>query len=353
MRKLYGFVLTSILFSTATYANKNIEWNLAMDWKTTLTPIASTSFKMARLVKEMTNERFIIKINGREKHNSQSSILELVQNANYEMGHTNSAKYKNIDINTIWFTGTPLGMTTKEQNTWFYYGNGQKLMTKVYDKFKVLSFPGGDLGTLNGGWFNKKIHTIKDLKGLQITDQGISSEILMMYGVKLKNIASTDLEEAFKKNELNVINGTSPSIDIKMGYHKFSPYFYTSWDRPASQMQFLVNKKAFQELPENYKKVLLTAMKTASLELYYENFYLNAKAWEKILHDYPNIQIKNLPPEVLKKLHKAKKLIFQQYSKENKLFKEIYEDQKKFLKQIRNWSLQEEKNYLNTTNHLN
>lgn len=353
MRKLYVFLLVSVLFSTAMHANRNIEWNLAMDWKSTDTPIASTSFKMARLVKEMTNERFIIKIDGREKHNTTSSILELVQKETYQIGHTNSVKYKNLDLNAIWFTGTPLGMTTKEQNTWFYYGNGQKLMSKVYDKLNVLSFPGGDLGTLNGGWFNKEIHTIEDFKNLKINAQGMSGEILMMYGVKLKKYALPELKEAFKKDELNVIRGTSPSIDIKMGYHKIAPYFYTSWDRPASQMQFLVNKKAFQKLPQNYQKVLLTAMKMASFELYYENFYANSKAWAKILNDYPNIQVKELPPMVLEKLNIAKKLIFEQYSKENPLFKEIYEDQKKFLKQIRNWSIQEENRYLNTTSQLN
>jgi len=353
MRKIYLCLLTSIIFSSSIYANKNVQWHLAMDWKTTHTSIASTSFRVAQLVKEMSNERFIIKIDGREKHNSESSILHLVQKNSYQMGHTNSQQYKNLDINAIWFTSTPLGMTTKEPNVWFYYGNGQKFMNKVYDKFDVLSFPGGDLGPLNGGWFNKKITSIEDFKNLKITGDGIENELLMMHGVIVKKIPLNQIKDRFIKGDLNVINGTSPSIDIKMGYHKIAPYYYTSWDRPASQTQFIVNKKEFEKLSKSYQSILQTAIKMASFELYYENFYANSKGWAKILHHYPNIKVNKFPASVIRELRKTKKIVFEQYSKENKLFHEIYQDQKKFLKNIRKWSTLEEYQYLKTLEEIN
>ena len=348
MHAFYRFLLIGIFFSSSLYGNKNIEWHLAMDWKTTDTPLASTSFKMAQLVKEMTNERFIIKIDGREKHASESSILDLVKDANYEMGHTHSSKYRDLDINTIWFESTPLGMTTKEQNTWFYHGNGQKFMSAVYDKFGVLSFPGGDLGSLNGGWSNKEINNILDFKNIIINSQGIENEVLMTHGAIIKDIPLNKIQESFQKNELNIITGTSPSIDMKMGYHKIAPYFYTSWDRPASQTQFIINKKAFENLPKNYQKILQSAMKISSTELYYENFYKNATAWAKITNEFPHIKVKKLPIQVITELSKTKKMLFEHYALENPLFKEIYLDQQNFLKNIRKWSTLEENRYLNT-----
>ena len=38
-----------------------------------------------------------------------------------------------------------------------------------------------------------------------------------------------------------------------MGYHKVAPFYYTSWDKPASQTQFLINKIAFEKLPNQYQ----------------------------------------------------------------------------------------------------
>jgi TRAP-type mannitol/chloroaromatic compound transport system substrate-binding protein len=42
--------------------------------------------------------------------------------------------WKCKDINTLFFTSMPFGMTATEQHAWFEYGGGQELMDKVYAK---------------------------------------------------------------------------------------------------------------------------------------------------------------------------------------------------------------------------
>ena len=352
MIKLFIFLFSIVLFSSQLFAKKDIEWKLALNWNTTLAPLSSPSFKIARIVKEMSDGNFIIKIDGLEKHQSSNKLLNMVQKDEYQIAHTNSAQWKEQDINTIWFSGIPLGMTTKEQYTWFYYGGGEQFMSKVYDKFNLLTFPGGDLGTQMGGWFKKEIHTISDFDGLNINTKGITSEILSMYKVNIKNIPRSKINDAFLNGELDMINGTSPSMDTKMGYHKIAPFYYTSWNKPASQTQFMINKAAFEKLPHQYKIILKNAIKVASYDLYYENFYASLQAWQKIKKEYPNIKIKTLPKNVLQNLKNSKKLIFEQYSKENELFKEIYNSQKIFIKKSREWSQLEEFSYIKTMNEL-
>jgi len=353
MTKIYVLLLSCSLLSVKLFAAKDIEWKLGLDWKSTLTPLSSPSYKIAEMVKHMSNGKFIIKIDGAEKHQSSDNLLEMVQDNTYNIIHTNSKQWKDKEINTIWFSGIPLGMTRKEQYSWFYYGDGQKYMSAVYNKFNLLAFPGGDLGTQMGGWFKKEIHNSADFKGLNVNTQGITNEILSMYDVNHKNIPSSKINEAFLNNQLDIISGTSPSMDIKMGFHKVAPYYYTSWNKPASQTQFLINKSAYKKLPFQYQTILKTAIKTASHELYYENFYESLKAWEKIQTDFPNIKIKTLPKNVLEDLKRSKELIFQQYSKENKLFQEIYNNQKEFISKARKWSQLEEYSYLKSLNELN
>ena len=342
-------LLTLTVYLSSLNANTSVQWNLAMNWTSTLSPISSTSFKMAEMVKKMSNGKFIIKVDGLEKLSKPTNLLTQVQNNEYNIIYTSSQKWKKHDINTIWFTGIPFGMTATEYYTWFYYGNGKKYMTMVYDKLNLLSYPAGNLGSLSGGWFRKEIKDIDDFKNLQINSQGITADIFSIYGANIKNIPPHKIDEKYKEKKLDVISGTSPSMDIKLGYHKLTPYFYTSWDKPSYQMQFLINKKAFNKLSKHYQAILQIAMKTASHELYYENFNTSAKAWEKIQKDYPNIQVKSLPNEVLHKFKKSKEILFQSYANENKLFKEIYEDQKQFLKHIRDWTKLQEYRYIKTT----
>jgi len=352
MHSISVLIFTIVLLTSNLFASKDIEWKLALNWKSTLTPLSSPSYQIAQLVKEMSDGKFIIKIDGLEKHNVSENLIPSIQNDKYQMAHIDSSTLKDQDINTIWFSGIPLGMTMKEQYSWFYYGDGLKYMTTVFNKLNLLAFPGGDLGTQMGGWSKKEIKSIEDFNGLQINEKGISAEILSMHKVILKDIPRNKINNAFLDNQLDIISGTSPSMDIKIGYHKVAPFYYTAWNKPASQTQFIINKKAFEQLSPQHKIILKTAIKTASYNLYYENFFESMKAWEKIQKEYPNIQVKTLPKEVLQNLTKSKKLIFDQYSKENKLFKEIYKNQEIFLNKSRKWSILEEYTYINSMQEL-
>ena len=353
MLKIFIYILSFIICSSQLFANKHkyVEWKLALNWKSTLAPLSSPSFAISKIVREMSNGKFTIKIDGLEKHQS-SNLENMIQKNQYQMIHSDSSLWKKLDINTIWFTGIPFGMTRKEHLTWFYYGDGQQYMSQVYGKFNLLAFPGGDLGSLMGGWSNKEILSSSDFNDLQVNTKGITSEILSMYNANIKDISRSKINNAFINNKLDFITATSPSMDIKMGYHKIASYYYTSWDKPSAQTQFLINKTAYEELSPQYKTILNNAIKIASYDLYYENFYESLKALEKIQNEFTNVQIKSLPKSVLQDLEKSKKLIFEQYSKENKMFKEIYSNQKTFLKRARKWSEIEEYSYIKSLESL-
>ena len=41
------------------------------------------------------------------------------------------------------FTTMPFGMTTSEQDAWYYYGGGEALAKEVFDKHGVNQYQGG------------------------------------------------------------------------------------------------------------------------------------------------------------------------------------------------------------------
>lgn len=344
---------TVAILATPSFAAKKVKWKLAMTWPSTLTPLSTPPQKLAARIKEMSGGKFTIEVHGKEKHKAPLAVLDMVKNKQYEIGHTSSYYYKGKSISTALLTTTPFGMTSTEQYAWYYYGGGEALTKKVYDKFKINSYPGGNTGIQMGGWFKKEIKSLDDLKGLKMRIPGMAGEVFAKLGVNVTNIPAGELYTALDRGTIDALEWVGPSMDIKMGFHKVAPYYYTSWNKPASQTQFLINKSAYKKLPFQYQTILKTAIKTASHELYYENFYESLKAWEKIQTDFPNIKIKTLPKNVLEDLKRSKELIFQQYSKENKLFQEIYNNQKEFISKARKWSQLEEYSYLKSLNELN
>ncbi len=330
-------------------AEKTVKWKLAMTWPSTLTPLASPPAQVAKLVEEMSGGKFIIRVEGKEKHKAPLGILDMVKGGQYQMGHSGSYYWKGKDISTIFFTTIPFGMTTAEQYAWLYYDDGMKYMQQVYDRFDVLNFPGGNTGVQMGGWFKKEINSVEDLKGLKMRIPGLAGEVFAKLGVNVTNIPAGELYTSLDRGTIDALEWVGPGMDIKMGFHKVAPFYYTGWHEPASEMQFMVNKRAFEKLSAENKAILLTAMKAAAADMYYENFAASANAWEQMKTEFPNIKVKTFPLPVLKEMKKATDELLDSYAAKDEQFKTILESQRSFMKKARAWSVISDYNYIRTS----
>lgn len=268
------------------------------------------------------------------------------------MGHTASYYWKGKDISTVFYTTVPFGMNANEQYAWFYHGGGMELMQKTFDKFNVLSFPGGNTGVQMGGWFQKEINSLDDLKGLKMRIPGLAGEVFAKLGVNVTNIPPGELYTSLDRGTIDALEWVGPAMDIKMGFHKIAPYYYTGWHEPATELQFLINKKAFDKLPTEFQAMLVTAMKAVTADMYIENFAGSADAWEKMKTDYPNIEVKTFPPAVLGQMKQAAEELYAEYAAKNEDFKAAYESQQAYMKKARAWTTISEYNYIKTTQEV-
>ena len=328
---------------------KTVKWKLAMSWPSTLTPLASPAPKLAKMVSDMTGGKFIIKIDGKEKHKAALGILDMVKGGQYQMGHSASYYWKGKDITTTIFTTTPFGFTAAEQQSWLFYGGGMELMQKTYDKFNVLAFPGGNTGVQMGGWFRKEINSVDDLSGLKMRIPGLAGEVFAKLGVNVTNIPAGELYTSLDRGTIDALEWVGPGMDIKMGFHKVAPFYYTGWHEPASDMQFLINKRQFAKLPAEYQAILKVAMLAVSDDMFSENFNMSAEAWAKMKTDFPDIKVKSFPPEVLMAMKKATDEVMEGYATESADFKEVYESQKAYMAKAREWTKMSEYYYLQTS----
>jgi TRAP-type mannitol/chloroaromatic compound transport system substrate-binding protein len=354
MKKIFKslmFVGALALLATPAMAKK-IRWRMALSWPSNLTPLSSPPVKLAKLMKEMSDGKFIIKVEGAEKTKAALGVLDMVKSGSYQMGHSGSYYWIGKDPNTVWFTTVPWGMTTAEQYAWFYYGNGMKYMKKVYDKFGVYSFPGGNTGVQMGGWFRKEIKSVNDLKGLKMRIPGFAGKVMAKLGVSVTNIPGGELYTSLDRGTIDALEWVGPGMDIKMGFYKVAPYYYTGWHEPASEMQFLINKKAFNKLSKKYQTMLITAMKAVSADMFIENFADSVTAWQKMKKEYPGIKVKTFPVPVLKAMKKATDEIMNEYASKNALFKEIWTDYQAYQKKARVWTMMSEYYYLKASKEV-
>jgi TRAP-type mannitol/chloroaromatic compound transport system substrate-binding protein len=340
-------VAVMLTFAVAAQAaEKKVRWKLAMTWGPTLAPFTDAVENMSKMVNDMSGGDFVIRIDASNKHKSPFGVLDMVKLGQYDMAHSASYYWKGKDINLLPFTTMPFGMNAPEQYAWFYHGGGMELMQKAYAKHKVLSYPGGNTGVQMGGWFRKEIKTFDDLKGLKMRIPGFAGEILAKLGLVVTNIAPGELYTSLERSTIDALEWVGPGMDIKMGFHKIAPYYYTGWHEPATELQFLVNKKKFDKLSDKNKAILTTAMKLAAYDMYIQNYHMSAEAWSKIATDYPNIKIKTLPKPVMDAMKKANAELLAEKSKDSPLLKEILASQAAYQKKVREWTKMSDFEYL-------
>ncbi|MBC8513195.1 MAG: TRAP transporter substrate-binding protein DctP [Candidatus Thioglobus sp.] len=337
---LLTLMATILVFTGSnTFAEeKVVKWKLAMHWPQTLAPFAWTVLRFSENVEEMSGGRMTIRVDDSNKHKAAAGILDMVGDGQYEMGHTASYYWKGKDINTMPFTTMPFGMTTAEQDAWYYYGGGEALAQEVFSKHNVISHQGGSTGNQMGGWFRKEINSAEDLKGLKMRIPGFAGEVMSELGVAVTNLPAGELYTALERGTIDALEWVGPGMDINMGFHKVAPYYYTGWHEPATDLQFLINQDAWDELPADLQAIVKSAIIVSKSSMYWENYAMSSEAWSKMGVDYPNIKVKSFPPELVAQMKAANAKLIAETSAKDPMFKKIIDSQSEFMAKAREWT---------------
>ena len=152
------------------------------------------------------------------------------------------------------------------------------------------------------GWFNKEINSLKDIKGMKMRIPGLGGEVFERAGGTAVNLA---LPEIFTSLQTGVIDATEwvgPYNDLTIGLHQVAKYYYyPGWQEPGPTLEFIINKNAFSELPEDLKEIVTVAAKAVNVELLAEYTARNNAALRELV-DVHKVELRRLPDDVLQEL---------------------------------------------------
>jgi len=334
-------------FSSSALAEK-YTLRLAETWGPNSPILGETTKHFEDMVEKMSAGRIDVRIDSANKHKAPFGIFDMVRNGQYDMGHTASYYYKGSIPNAMYFTTVPFGMLAPEQYAWFYYGGGMELMQKVYEPYGLLSFPGGNTGNQMGGWFNKEINSLEDLKGLKMRTPGFAGEVMAELGVSVTNLPPGELYTALDRGTIDALEWVAPALDFPMGFHQIAKYYYSGWQEPGAEVQFLVNQKTWNKLPEDLQEILRVAMRTAAYDMYAKSTNDSADAWNRMQEDYPEVTHKVFPPEVIEALRETTHRLLEEEAEKDPLAREIITSIREYLAGVRKWTNISDKAYLNS-----
>lgn len=326
-------------------AEATYQWRLAMSWPEGTPMLHNAAARFARNVENMSGGRMRIIVDAPGRHKAPLGVFDMVRSGAYEMGHTASYYYKGKDPATTFFTTVPFGMTPTEMNAWYYYGGGLELLNEVYARHNIVAFPAGNTHLQMGGWFRKEIQSLEDLKGLKMRIPGHAGEVVGKVGMKPMSIPPGELYAALERGTIDAVEWAGPANDVKMGFHKLAPYYYTGWHEPGAELHVFINKEKYDALPDDLKTMIAVSAKEVSLDILSEAFYRNVIAWEEMKNEN-EINIRTFPKDVLDAFRKANDELLKEVAERSLMAKKVIESQKTFLERSKDWSRITDEDYL-------
>jgi len=339
MKKLLATTLAAAAFigSSSIFA-ADIELSLAHTWPKGFPIFATSVDDYAEMVSEMSDGRIEIKVDSRNKHKSAFGIFDFVKNGQYDIGQSASYYYGGKDPDTLFFTTMPFGMTTLEQYAWFHEGGGLELANEVFAKHDIEVMTGGNTTMQMGGWFRKEINSVDDLKGLKMRIPGFGGKVMAGVGAVPTNIPPGELYQALERGTIDALEWVGPSLDLRMGFHKIAPFYYTGWHEPSTELMYFFNKTKMESLPEWARSILLNAAKLTGFNMTVLSQHESAENWAAMKSEFPNIVVKSFPKEVITALHQSNDALIQTEKKRSPIAAKIVDSQAAYLKKIRNWT---------------
>lgn len=342
----------AIPFIAKSKNKKTYQWSMVTSWPKNYPVLGTGAEKLAQRINEMSDNRLNIKVYGSGEIVPAFEALNAVSNGTAQMCHAAAYYWKGKIPSAPFFSGVPFGMTAPEMNAWLFYGGGLELYREVYAPLNVIPFVAGNTGLQMGGWYNRKITKVEDLKGLKIRMPGIGGDVMQRAGAVVVNIPGKELFNALKNGTIDATEWVGPYNDLAFGFHKAAQYYYhPGWHEPGTVVEACVNKQAYEALPKDLQNIISIACQAAYIDMRSEYLNFDAIAYKKILA-MPNIEVLAFPDPVLRRLRELSADVVADLGKQSPELKKVYKSYSDFANLIEPYQKISTLEYLNARSKL-
>jgi TRAP-type mannitol/chloroaromatic compound transport system substrate-binding protein len=310
--------------SEAAEPQKVFKWRMVTTWPKNLPGLGTAPERMADNIRVMSNGRLDIKVYGAGEVVPALEVFEAVSQGTVQMGHGAAYYWKGKVPIAQFFTAVPFGLTAQEMNGWLLHGGGLELWRELYDRYNLYPIPSGNTGVQMAGWFNKEINSLDDLRGLKMRIPGLGGEVFERAGGTAVNLPGGEIFTSIKTGVIDATEWVGPYNDLAFGLHQVAKYYYyPGWQEAGPTLEMLVNRQAWDELPDDLKAIVEQASLAGNADMLAEYTARNNAALQE-LTDTHGVELRRLPDDVLAEIQKISEEIITELVDDDALSQRIY-----------------------------
>jgi TRAP-type mannitol/chloroaromatic compound transport system substrate-binding protein len=327
-------------------AQPKFEWRMVTTWPKNFPGLGTGAEILAKLISNSSEGRLKVEVFGAGQIVPAFESMDAVVGGTVEMGHGAPYYWKGKLPATQFIASLPFGLDAQELNAWFQYGGGQELADKVYAELGAKFFVSGNTGVQMGGWFNKKMNSLADYKGLKMRIPGLGGEVVKAAGGNVVNLPGGEIGPALQSGAIDATEWVGPYNDLAFGLYKSAKYYYyPGWHEPATCLDNFINLKAWNKLPSDLKAIV-EAANTAVNQLVLSEFVARNNAALVVLKTKHKVEVIRFPDEILNGLGGVSGQVLTELTSKDALSKQVFQSILKFRRDAIQWSRLSEQTYL-------
>jgi TRAP-type mannitol/chloroaromatic compound transport system substrate-binding protein len=329
----------------AVITEKKYEWKMVTTWPPKLPVLQDGCERLAKRMEEVSDGRLKIQVFAAGELVPPLESFQAVSDGTVEVGSGASYYWAGKEPATQWFSAVPFGMNAQGMAAWFLGGDGLKLWEECYAPFNLVPRPGGSTGVQMGGWFNKKINTIDDYKGLKMRIPGLGGKVVAKAGGTVVLTAGGEIFTNLERGVIDATEWVGPLHDLRMGFYQAAKYYYyPGWHEPGTYLEYFFNKKAYESLPKDLQHMLDAICMENELWVLSQFEARNGAALQELITKH-NVELIQFPEEVLNTLRKMSLEVVEEEAKKTPLATKVNDSFKAFQKVAGAWGTVSEKAY--------
>ena len=268
-------------------AAERVEAAMVATWPRDFPGLGTGAQRFAKRLSDMSDGRIQVTYYAANERVKAFDSFDEVASGNSQMYHGADYYWTKKHPAFGYFTASPFGFTYSEMNAWIHFAGGQELWDELTDDFGTQSFICGNTGVQMGGWFNKKIESKNDLKGLKMRMPGFGGQVLGKLGGSPISLPGGQIYENLVSGAIDATEWVGPWNDEAMKFYEAAKYYYyPGMHEPGSMLACGVNKSWFTSLTKTDQTIIKTACAWADEITMAEYNAKNGAALTRLINDH-------------------------------------------------------------------
>jgi TRAP-type mannitol/chloroaromatic compound transport system substrate-binding protein len=330
-------LVTTLGLATTADAQDRVRWKMQSAFPGNLSHLGTSAKRLEAMVERVSGGNFELRFFEPGALVPALECFDAASKGSVESCFTTAGYHTGKHPSLAFFTAVPFGPDFGEYFAWMIYGGGKDLQNEIYARSDLYSIDCNMIGPETSGWFKKKVGSLDELRGLKMRFFGLGAQVMAKLGVSVQLLAAADIYPALERGVIDATEFSMPTIDIDLGFYQIAKNkYYPGWHQQTSVSELLMNKAAWEPLPDQYQAMIELGAGESIHHTYAETEAMNPGAMNQMLQEY-GVTNRRWSDEELAAFEKAWLEVLAEESAKDPVFERVADSYLEWRKEYKTW----------------